>query len=249
MNSIHIIIIVAVIIGINVVLMIAKIGYRKINKGEVLTGENLKKIAISGLYSMQQNASVNTLRTGMIKFQKQTILAEWWGIFDSNQARETLERLLSYANMSKQLFLLSDSEIVLEVLKNEKLLNADFKDKVPENSVQWKLCIKQLRDSGIISEESEVLKITPLAWDLGRTVFIARLCFEEKLISEEEAWYYINCAYSYLPLFSDWMTFSKSYIIGRTMWDVEEPHIGDFKNYSKKLLQSGNIWNKMPIHD
>lgn len=217
-------------------------------KGPALTGEWLKKVAVSGLYGMQQNASMDTLTTGLGKARRNTILEDWWGIRHGDDAIETLERLVFYMKTTVQLFLGQSPELVSRVLVNEKLLNEDITtmEELQENPV-WKRYVKTLKKEKVISAESEVLNCTPLAWDMGRLVFIARLCFESGLISEQKTWEYIDAAYDNLCHFGNWHDFAKSYMIGRTMWDPEHPFISDFKTFEKELLRSGNLWDRVPI--
>lgn len=219
-----------------------------IDRGAVLTDDRLKKIAVSGLYSMQQNASVDTLLTGLGKARKKTILEDWWGIYNGDDAVETLERLVFYMKTTSCLFKERTPDLISRVLINEKLLSEDIHsmEELQGNST-WKRYIKILKKERVISDEAEVLVCTPLAWDMGRLVFIARLCCDAGLIDEQKAWEYIDAAYENLRHFDSWHSFANSYMIGRTMWDVENPFISDFRNFEKELLKPGKLWNLAPI--
>lgn len=220
----------------------------KVMSGPALTGERLKKVAVSALYGMQQSASLDTLSTGLGKYKKKTILEDWWGITQSDYAVETLERLVYYIKTTEQLFAEQSPEVVSQVLLNDKLMTQDIAtmEELRKNSV-WKHYVNVLKKGHVITSEEEVLKYTPLAWDMGRLVFMSRLCFDAGYISEEDAWTYIDTACERLRFFDSWSSFTTSYLIGRTMWDVEHPFIQDFRKFEKELLQPGNLWNKTAI--
>jgi hypothetical protein len=49
--------------------------------------------------------------------------------------------------------------------------------------------------------------------------FIARLCYDAKYITEQEAWEYIDAAYEQAQkTFQSWEELAKSYVIGRFIW-------------------------------
>ncbi|MCK7553726.1 DUF1266 domain-containing protein [Chitinophaga sedimenti] len=72
---------------------------------------------------------------------------------------------------------------------------------------------------GIINSEEDVVHISINAWDYGRIVFLARLCYEAGYLTEREVWHFIHTGDELAQQqFNDWATFGKSYVLGRAMW-------------------------------
>jgi hypothetical protein len=65
----------------------------------------------------------------------------------------------------------------------------------------------------------DIKKYGAAAWDYGRLIFIARLCFDAKYLSQAEAWTYIEQAHQLAFIeFNSWEAYAKSYVIGRALW-------------------------------
>lgn len=221
-------------------------GLFKREKGPKLSGERLKMVAMSGLYSMQQTASLDTLSTGLGTLKCEgKLLKRAWGITDSKSAEETLNYLVSSSDCSEILFGDYTVQDLITVLRNAHLLDgyigATCMEDFRKNPV-WKYFVEKLKEEHVVETEEEVFSITSLAWDLGRLVFVARLCYDAGFIDEKKAWDYIRIAGLKQSHFKDWKEFSKSYMIGRTMWNVEYNFIPIFKGYADTLLVPGNIW-------
>lgn len=64
----------------------------RINPRSHLTEAEYKKLSVGSLYALQQGAYLNSL-TLDIKDKLPTILADWWGICNAQDAKQTLEYL------------------------------------------------------------------------------------------------------------------------------------------------------------
>lgn len=86
----------------------------RINPRSHLTEAEYKKLSVGSLYALQQGAYLNSL-TLDIKDKLPTILADWWGICNAQDAKQTLEYLgkkgfAYYFPHVYQAFLLDDEE-------------------------------------------------------------------------------------------------------------------------------------------
>jgi hypothetical protein len=101
----------------------------------------------------------------------------------------------------------NENSIVFESDRNERYYR-NLKSSIP-------LLIKKQ----IISAPSDVLKISTLAWDMGRLVNIARWSYDLEYITEIEAWGAIYVAYEQvLKMYGHWQEFANGYLLGRAMW-------------------------------
>ena len=64
-----------------------------INPASSLADEQYKKLAVGALYASQQGVYQNSIKTG-IDYELPQILGEWWGIKNSQDAREKMDYLL-----------------------------------------------------------------------------------------------------------------------------------------------------------
>ena len=64
------------------------------NNNDPLTGESLKQVLVSAMYAEQQSAYLNSYETGLNPAAADTILQNYWGIYSSAEASETLNYLL-----------------------------------------------------------------------------------------------------------------------------------------------------------
>lgn len=85
------------------------------------------------------------------------------------------------------------------------------------------------------------------AFDYGRMIFVARICYFIGYFSEEEAWEYIN-KFSRLAKndFSNWNDYAKSYMLGRVMWNANRDNQFDPLTRSLSVLIANKYspWNK-----
>ena len=194
-------------------------GYR--TKGDITTLES-KKILTGAIYADQQGAYLNVL-TADIGDKLHTILEEWWGIDDRDSAIDTLDYLRDkgyayyFPTVYKAFSAASDQErkdIIIAGMTTEEDVEKAYDQ--THNLLESIDLLKKLKT---IEKTEDVEKYGVVGWDAGRLIFIARLCYDAKYIDEEEAWTYIDVAYSQAKsAFRSWNELAKSYVIGRFIW-------------------------------
>lgn len=79
-------------------------------------------------------------------------------------------------------------------------------------------CEPLLKEKELLAVDTKDFKRGILAWDMAKMISVARISFDAELISEEDAWKYIDNAYTQCQnAFSDWSEVAKSYAIGEAM--------------------------------
>lgn len=195
----------------------------KFKENSLLSDSQQRQVATSAIYASQQGAYVNALETGMAKMDLKEILIEWWGISNKQEAIQTLEEL-------KQCKFQSCLPIVAEAIKQKEVSTNDFLAQqidrpyalqaIQEYAYNLKVNLSNLSDLEIISSIDDVSKLGVAGWDCGRLSFITRLCFDIGYISEAEAWQNLELSHKIAQqYFSNWEDFSKSYALGRSMWN------------------------------
>jgi hypothetical protein len=198
-------------------------------KGDLSTPES-KKILTGAIYAEQQGAYLNTLKAD-VGDKLYTILGEWWGINGADSAIETLDYLKNKAftyyfpTVYKASQAGSDEErksIILAAMTNQ-----EDAEKAYSQTLNLLESVDVFKKTKLIREEEEIEKSGVVGWDVGRLVFIARLCYDAKYITEQEAWEYIDAAYEQAQsAFQSWEELAKSYVIGRFVWKGKDADDG-----------------------
>ncbi len=194
----------------------------KYNSNSGLSPEEKRAVSVSAIYSVQQAAFVDSLETGLPKSEYNHILSEWWGIENESDARGQLnslnEEAYNYFFPSIYKALSQDELPIEDYLKSQFSVHKDY-IKALELAVNLKECIRELKADNVIDTVEDLSSFGPGAWDYGRLVFVARLCFDAGYLNQEEAMKIINDAYKKAKSnYSNWEDFAKSYVIGRAMW-------------------------------
>lgn len=218
-----------------------------LNKNAKETKEQYKKIAIGALYSEQQTAYINSLTTGLGKSDMKKLLSEWWGINNTEEAKDCLNYLQNkgfryYFQTVLRAYEITDKEAQKEIIvngfdENDEKYEEDIQ-KAYQQLINLQETWKELTENNIISTKNELERYNNIGWDCGRLVFLSRLCFDVGYISENETWNYINKAYELATQhFDTWKEFSKSYIIGRGMWGGTECGNEGIMSIAEELLK------------
>lgn len=171
-------------------------------KKGLLTDKQLQQISLSAIYTKQQNADFYSLAPGLGRSAKY-FLNGGWGITDMASAKQVIESLIAEDRFGG----VPEEQLEFEEAYIEAYGEA--------------YAIKELLDVGVVSDLEELRKLGTKAWDLGRAVFVARVCFERRFLSETEVWGYLVKAYAQaVQNFDSWEGFARSYIIGRSFWSV-----------------------------
>lgn len=149
------------------------------------------------------------------------ILQEFWKVTDRESTLSTLEGIRHVGHRTK-----------FNILKNSiPEQGAIYSNSLEKFKTIFVFDLEESQESGLSDEEFRKLaewfqktykfvgEEGILAWDLARAVHLVRLAFISGYISDVQAWSEIL---KLAPLaegkFKDWMTFSKSFLIGRTFW-------------------------------
>jgi hypothetical protein len=214
----------------SVVLSIIRIftgGYRV--KGDLTTLES-KKILTGAMYADQQGAYLNTLKAD-IGGKLYTVLGEWWGINGRDTAVETLDYLRdkAYAYYFPTVYKAFEagSDDGRKALIVAAMTTQEDAEKAYSQTINLLESVDTLKNLNVINHTGDVEKYGVVGWDVGRLIFIARLCYDAKYISEQEAWEYIDAAYAQAQkTFNSWDELAKSYVIGRFIWKGKDADDG-----------------------
>ena len=206
-----------------------------------------KKILTGALYSHQQGAYLNSLNADIDSGKLYTILGEWWGIEDSESARNKLDYLQNkgfnyYFPIVWQAFHAESQEeqefIILNNMTNDEDIQKAF-----DQLSNLKESIDIMKNLKVINDIDDIKRYGVIGWDTGRNVFVARLCYDAKYINENEAWGYINPAYDLAQTtFNSWEDLSKSYIIGRFLWGGKDANNGMDVLAEELLTKDDSPW-------
>jgi hypothetical protein len=201
--------------------------------------------------SEQVTAYTDSLTTGLPKDRVFQGLSEAWGIYNGEGACETIEWLQkeghrAYYDEIYPLLKTSDQE------KRNKLIEEKFGENTPkaigfaDNLAE---CIASRGDNNFVAFNDENMKKGILAWDLGRLVVIARLCFDAGYIDEKAAWGVIRNAYEIaIKNYSNWKDFAVSYLIGRGMFGGDSMMLNGLYSITEKAFEDDKSpWKNIPL--
>jgi hypothetical protein len=135
----------------------------------------------------------------------------------------------------------TDNKEWLSAIKNVGFESAEKAEEYVNNLSETIADLMKPDDMGLIEGD---FSRGILAWDMGRMVVVARMCFDQGLISAPEAWGYIREAHVQTKAkFKDWKEVANSYLIGRAMWSGPTVMLDGIKTIAKELLtKEGSPW-------
>ena len=217
--------------------------------GDVTTLES-KKILISAIFAEQQGAYLNTLTMG-IGNRMFSLLSDWWGIDERDEALETFDflenKVYAYYFPTVCEAWRADTDEEREEIILSAMTTDEDAEKAYEQTNNLLIAIDKMKALKLIESEADVEKIGVTGWDAGRLAFMARLCFDAGYITEAEAWRYIDAAYKMAhQRFRSWDEFAKSYVLGRFIWADDESN--EFiKQIADDLINKPHSpWKKVP---
>lgn len=240
-------------------------GFR-MKKNANTTPEQYRQLLVGAIYAKQQGSYQNVLKTGMGPNKALTLANQWWGINNHYEAMSTLEYLLEdgfntlFPHVYHAYLLEGDEErknyLISALVPNREISPQEEEEiKNQLNKAYSQVChldesYDKLVEHKIITCKEDLQKYGSIGWDAGRLSFLARVCYNLKYISEDEAWKFVEKAYNQSKkAFDNWEDFGKSYIIGRTMWggfdstnSVIISHMQDLLNPEKKGLWTEVKW-------
>ncbi len=194
----------------------------RLNKKHVVKGYLLDHLLVGSMYAEQQSAYLNSYETGLSKSDITTLVEKYWEIFNRNQAIEILQSLHhrnqdDYISYVYQAF--DDSENYVEILKSNLPDEDDALEYYVDIYRRLKNIVPQLIEQEVITDFSQLKTIKDSGWNYGRSVFLARCCYELGYLSETELKEYLAKSHSELKEFcKTWKEYTTSYIFGRAMW-------------------------------
>ncbi|MDR1976087.1 MAG: DUF1266 domain-containing protein [Campylobacteraceae bacterium] len=222
------------------------------NPDAPLIDEADRRALFVGLINSEQiTAYADSLTTGLPKDRVFQGLTEAWDIYDVKSAREIIEWLRqaghrAYYDEIYPLLKSSDQE------KRNRLIEEKFGECAPE-AIEFADnlagCIASRGDNGFAAFNDENMKKGILAWDLGRLVVIARLCFDAGYIDEKTAWEVIRSAYeAAAKRYPNWKEFAISYLIGRGMFGGDSMMLNGLYSIAEKAFEDDNSpWKNIPL--
>ncbi|MHC5202117.1 DUF1266 domain-containing protein [Myroides sp. LJL119] len=223
------------------------------DKDVSLPQDKYQALLKGSINALEQGANLNSLQTGLTSNKVTTLLVEWWGIHDTDEALQTLDTIANtgssyYFDTVYKAFLLGDQDEGEHLLRkayhqDQTGLNKSFS--LWENLLAT---FKELEKLHVVSNVQEIQKLGVEAWDVGRVIFIARLCLDANYLTQQQAWQYITQVSDKAnSKFSNWKDFAYSYILGRAMWGGSDANLSHTLKLVESLLNdSQSPWVKNP---
>lgn len=194
----------------------------RLNDRNILNGYLLDHLLVGSMYAEQQSAYLNSYETGLSKSHITKLVETYWEIADQNQATEMLQSLHN-RNQDENL------DVVYKAYENPANYVDILRSNLPnEEGVfdyylnlfrKLKMVVPELIEGKIITDFAQLKKAKDSGWNYGRSVFLARCCYELGYISEKELIAYLAKAYEELKRYcSTWKEYTTSYIFGRALW-------------------------------
>lgn len=194
----------------------------QLNKNKEVNGYLLDHLLVGSMYAEQQSAYLNSYETGLNKSDIKKIVEFYWDVYNKTDAIEIIQSLHN-RNQDKNI------ELVYKAFENEENYVSILKSIVLSNEKGFnyyldiyrllKNTIPELIEQKVISDFSEIKKIKDSGWNYGRSVFLARCCYDLGYFSENELKEYLAKSHTELKKYcSTWKEYTKSYIFGRAIW-------------------------------
>lgn len=194
----------------------------RLNDKNILNGYLLDHLLVGSMYAEQQSAYLNSYETGLYKSHITKLVETYWEIADQNQAIEMLQSLHD-RNHDENL------DVVYKAFENPvnyaDILRSDLPNE--EGVFEYylnlfrklKTVVPELMEEKIITDFAQLKKAKDSGWNYGRSVFLARCCYELGYISEKELTAYLAKSHGELKRYcSTWKEYTTSYIFGRALW-------------------------------
>ncbi|WP_106915230.1 DUF1266 domain-containing protein [Chryseobacterium aurantiacum] len=194
----------------------------RLNDKNAVSGYLLDHLLIGSMYAEQQSAYLNSYETGLNKSDITKLVEAYWGISGQNQAIEILQSLHS-KNQDENLDVVyrafENSDTYFDILKS----NISNEDGVFDYYLglfrKLKNVVPELIEQNVITDFAQLKKAKDSGWNYGRSVFLARCCYELGYISEKELIEYLAKSHKELKKYcSTWKEYTTSYIFGRATW-------------------------------
>lgn len=241
--------------------------YIKNPKKQILTEHQQFGIALGLIQSERLGAYVDSLDVGKTDYPQKQLLGKDWGITDKESATELLDRISSvgHRKLYNRLLEIYIAQDCVEAAKID-FTGTEFEDKntvydeeQDEEMYQqtWEDVIIHLENLDEVYELEDAgpwfgdleddFKVGTDAWDIGRVVFISRVCYTLGYISENEAWSYIEKMIILAKQkFKNWERYATSYVLGRAMWGGDNGDWEEVAGFAGDALEEKQSpWTKL----
>jgi len=194
----------------------------RLNDKNAVNGHLLDHLLVGSMYAEQQSAYLNSYETGLNRSDITKLVEIYWEISDQNQARETLQSLHD-RNQDENLDVVyqafESSEDYVDILKSNLSRENGVYEYYLDLFRKIRNVVPELIEQNIITDFAQLKKTKDSGWNYGRSVFLARCCYELDYISEKELIAYSAKSHKELKEYcSTWREFTTSYIFGRAIW-------------------------------
>lgn len=194
----------------------------RLNKKNAVKGYLLDHLLIGSMYAEQQSAYLNSFETGLNKSDVGKLVETYWEISNQNQAIETLQSLHNRnqdENINTVYKAFEDSENYVDILKSNLPNEEGVFEYYLDLFRKLKNVVPELIELKVITDFSQLKKTKDSGWNYGRSVFLARCCYELGYLSENELKEYLAKSHTELKKYcSTWKEYTTSYIFGRAIW-------------------------------
>lgn len=201
-----------------------KIAFRggiRLNNSHSLDPQELKKVLVSSMQSLDNNAYIDSYHTGLNTKHLQTIVEDYWKIKDREGAMEIINHLVK-RNRNDNLKVIYEAYEVVDYADFLKFrLKEDDQDVVKEFLVyldRLKEVVPKLLEKGVFTDYEEVKKSQDKGWNLAQGSFLARCCYDLDLIAQSELQMILHRYYQELQTQCDsWQMYTQGYILGKSI--------------------------------
>lgn len=196
-------------------------------------------------------ACVDSLGTGVARARLAGALNDWWNVSTTEQAQSTLGWLLQEGHRASWpyvLHIVSTEPIANWAASVYSLPGPVDRDQVQEYLDHLAETLPALQEQGVVESEADLARGI-VAWDMGRAIIVARMCYDCKLITESQAWEVIAYASAATSReLSSWEEVARSTIIGRAMWAGAGEKLDELQEMSIRCLSdSASPWVTTPF--
>lgn len=210
-----------------------------------------KHILVGAIYGQQQYAYANVLTTGIAQSEVKTVLEHYYGIAQVSDVEENLNYFLNeasnvYFKTVYQAFL-KDTVEGQEMIINSATDDSSVAERAFSYLIHLEETFEEFKQRGFVQNKTDLEKITTLGWDMGRVVYVTRMCYDAGYISESNAKKYIDAAYvKSTEHFNTWKELAASYVLGRNMWIGNHKTNEHIYTVTQELLTDSNSpWLKI----
>jgi hypothetical protein len=194
----------------------------RLNKQNPVRGYLLDHLLVGSMYAEQQSAYLNSYETGLNRSDIVTLAEDYWGIYNRNQAIEILQNLHD-RNQDENIKIVyrafEDRENYVDILKSNLPKEEGLSEHYIDLFRKLNNVVPELIEQEIITTFSQIKKTKDSGWNYGRSVFLARCCYDLGYLSENELKEYLAKSYTDLKKYcSTWQEYTTSYIFGRIIW-------------------------------